>query len=176
MQRAMTGFRRDEAGDWIAELACLHSQHIRHQPPFWVAAWVEDDEERGRRIGQLLDCPLCDRAELPEGLEPKRTTATWDPSTVPAALRRAHRVAAGTWGLLEVEAGEVRFHAETEPPIDAVVTPERPQPIPPELDHHIEPSDGARFHVTFLAPRYEPTDEGGEPACFAHLLPDDDHH
>src|SRR5690349_25044473 len=122
MHRAMTGFRRDDDGDWIAELACLHSQHIRHDPPFWEAAWIEEDDERARRLGQPLDCPLCDRAELPEGLRAKRTTATWDAETVPAALRREHRVAAGTWGLLEVEQGEVRFRADTPPPIDVIVT------------------------------------------------------
>ena len=175
MHRSMMGFRRDDDGAWVAELSCLHSQHIRHEPPFWEAAWIEDVEERARRVGQPLDCPLCDRAELPDGLEPTRTTATWDASTTPAALTRAHRVAARTWGLLEVEAGKVRFHADTDPPIDVVVTPEAPQPIPPELDHHIEPDDEARFHITFLAPRYERPDEGGEPACTVHLLPDEEH-
>lgn len=175
MHRSMTGFRRDDQGAWIAELSCLHSQHIRHEPPFWEAAWIEDDEERTKRVGQPLDCPLCDRAELPEGLEPKRTTATWEATTMPAALRRAHRVAARTWGLLEVGAGAVRFQADTDPPLDVVVTPDRPQPIPPELDHQVEPLADARFHVTFLGPRYEPADEGGEAACIIHLLPDDEH-
>lgn len=150
VHRTMTGFHRDDDGDWVAELSCLHTQHIRHQPPFSEAAWIEDAEERRRRVGEPLDCPLCDRAELPEGLHTTRTTATWDASTVPAALRRAHRVAAGTWGLLEVEAGAVRFVADTNPPIDATVTPGRPQPIPPEVDHHVAPDEGARFHVTFL--------------------------
>jgi tellurite methyltransferase len=170
----MTGFRRDDDGVWVAELSCLHSQHIRHEPPFREAPWIEDDDERARRVGQPLDCPLCDRAELPDGLRPTRTTATWDASSVPAALRRDHRVAAGTWGLLEVEEGEVRFRAETDPPIDAVVTPDRPQPIPPELDHHVEPAEGARFHVTFLVPRYRPPEEGGEPACLAEVLAEDE--
>ena len=170
MHRSMIGFRRDDDGSWVAELSCLHSQHIRHEPPFREAAWVEDDLERARRVGQPLECPLCDRAELPDGLHPVRTTASWDASTVPAALRRDHRVAAGTWGLLEVEAGAVRFQADTHPPIDVVVTVDRPQPIPPEVDHHVEPQEGARFHVTFLVPRAAPTDEGGEPACFAHLV------
>ena len=67
VHRAMTGFRRDDDGAWVAELSCLHSQHIRHEPPFWEAAWIEDDEARGERVGQPLDCPLCDRAELPGG-------------------------------------------------------------------------------------------------------------
>ena len=174
MQRAMTGFRRDDEGAWIAELSCLHRQHIRHDPPFWEAAWIEDEEAHARRIGEPLDCPLCDRAELPDGLQPSRTTATWDASTVPAALRRHHRVAAETWGLLEVEAGEVRFQAETTPPLDVIVTSDHPQPIPPELDHRIEPSEDARFHITFLVPAFGSSDEGGEPACVAHLLEEDE--
>jgi tellurite resistance-related uncharacterized protein len=155
MRRTMTGFHQDDDGDWVAELSCLHGQHVRHQPPFWEAAWIEDARERQRRVGQQLDCPLCDRAELPEGMRPARTTATWDDATMPAALRRAHRVAAQTWGLLEVEAGQVRFVADTDPPMDVLVTPARPQPIPPELDHHVTPEAGARFHVTFLT-RLEP--------------------
>ena len=170
MHRAMTGFRLDDEGDWVAELSCLHSQHIRHDPPFWEAAWIEDEMERAGRIGQPLDCSLCDRAELPDGLVPKRTTASWDAESMPTALRRAHRVAAGTWGLLEVEQGEVRFQAQTAPPLDVIVTPGRAQPIPPELDHHVDPGAGARFHVTFLVPAYEPADQGGEPACLAEVL------
>ncbi len=150
MRRTMTGFHLDDDGDWVAELSCLHRQHVRHRPPFWEAAWIEGAAERLARIGEPLDCPLCDRAQLPEGLHRVRTTATWDAETVPAALRRAHRIAPGAWGLLEVEAGEVRFRAGTEPPLDIHVTPSHPQPIPPEVDHHVEPIGDARFHVTFL--------------------------
>ena len=153
MHRAMTGFRRDDDGAWVAELSCLHSQHIRHEPPF--SGGRLDRGRRGsaprasasRSTARSVTAPSC-----PEGLEPTRTTATWDATTVPAALRRAHRVAARTWGLLEVEAGEVRFQADTDPPLDVVVTPDRPQPIPPELDHHIEPSEDARFHVDLPRP------------------------
>ncbi|MGK2948748.1 MAG: DUF3565 domain-containing protein [Acidimicrobiales bacterium] len=153
MRRTMTGFRRDEEGAWVAELSCLHSQHIRHEPPFREAAWIDHDEERARRVGRPLDCPLCDRAEMPADLQVARTTATWDASTMPVALGRAHRVAAGTWGLLGVEAGRVRFVAATDPTIDVLVTPAEAQPIPPEVDHQVEPAEGARFHVTFLTRR-----------------------
>lgn len=150
MQRAMTGFHLDDEGDWVAELSCLHSQHVRHRPPFREAAWIEDEAQRHTRVGEPLDCRLCDRAELPEDLRVARTTASWDEGTVPAALQRDHRVAVGTWGLLEVEAGEVRFRAETDPPIDTLVAPGRTQPIPPEVNHHVEVRGTARFHITFL--------------------------
>ena len=153
MQRTMTGFHQDDLGDWVAELSCLHRQHIRHQPPFWEAAWIDDPDTRTAHIGALLECPLCDRAQLPDNLRVVRRTAKWSETSVPAGLRGAHRIAAGTWGLLEVEVGTVRLIAETTPRLDVTVTVGRPQPIPPELDHHIEVGPDARFHVTFLARR-----------------------
>lgn len=154
MERAITGFRRGDDGHWVADLACLHSQHVRHQPPFRLAPWVLDEGERAARVGLPLDCPLCDRAELPGDLVLDRTTATWDPSTMPAALRRAHRVGKATWGLLHVVDGRIRFRARTTPPIDAVVEVGGTHAIPPEVEHEVEPSDDARFYVEFL--RREP--------------------
>jgi tellurite resistance-related uncharacterized protein len=153
VNRAITGFEQDEEGDWVALLSCLHRQHVRHQPPFRVAAWVLDDAERTARIGAELDCPLCDRAELPEGLHVVRRTGVWNERTTPAGLRRAHHVAPGVWGLLRVEAGRLRFRAATEPPLDVVVDPGTPQPIPPDVDHHVEIEDPVRFYLQFLSRR-----------------------
>lgn len=150
MERAIVGFHQDDAGDWVAELSCLHGQHVRHRPPFRLAPWVLDEGERAARIGAPLDCPLCDRAELPADLHPVRRTDVWDEATVPPGLRRAHRVAAGVWGLLHVERGHVRLRARTEPPLDVVVEPGAPQPIPPEVEHEVEVPPGARFFVEFL--------------------------
>ena len=150
MDRAITGFTRDDAGAWVAHLECRHRQHVRHQPPFRLAPWVLDDAERAARVGSTLDCPLCDRAELPAGLIVARTTEVWDAATMPAGLRRAHRVARATWGLLHVTEGRLRFRAATTPAIDAVVEAGGTQPIPPEVDHEVEPSDGARFFLEFL--------------------------
>lgn len=55
------GFHQDAEGDWVAELECAHTQHVRHRPPFQERAWVLDDRARRARIGQRLECPLCDR-------------------------------------------------------------------------------------------------------------------
>ena len=150
MHRRMIGFHQDELGDWVAGLDCLHAQHVRHAPPFREAVWVTDEATRDQRLGQPLDCPLCDRAELPEDLQPVRTTPTWDRDSTPAALLASHRVAPGTWGLLTVEHGTLRFLAGTSPPLDVEVDASRPQPIPPDVDHHVELGDDVRFTVTFL--------------------------
>jgi len=56
----MVGFHLDDHGDWVAELACGHRQHVRHRPPFQERPWVITEPGRRGRIGQPLDCPLCD--------------------------------------------------------------------------------------------------------------------
>jgi tellurite methyltransferase len=96
VNRAIVAFRQDDAGEWVADLSCLHAQHVRHRPPFRLAPWVLDDRQRAARVGTPLDCPLCDRGELPDGLRVVRTTETWDGETMPTALGRAQRVGAGT--------------------------------------------------------------------------------
>ena len=73
-------------------------------------------------------------------------------ATMPPSLRRAHRVATGTWGLLVVEEGELRFRALTDPRIDMIVGAGASQPLPPDVEHEVEPLGPARFYVEFLRP------------------------
>ena len=70
---------------------------------------------------------------------------------MPSGLRRAHRVASGTWGRLRVHQGRLRFVAQTNPVTDVVVEVGRPQGIPPEVEHFVEPDGPVRFAVEFLA-------------------------
>jgi tellurite resistance-related uncharacterized protein len=149
--RRIVGFEADEVGDWAARLDCHHRQHIRHRPPFRVAPWIDDETERAKRIGTELNCPLCDRCEIPTHLTVRQTTATWDERTMPDALRRAHRVS-GRWGRLRVTHGSVRFVAQTDPVTDVVVDASRPQGIPPDVEHHVEPQGPTRFAIDFLVP------------------------
>ena len=150
MRRRIVGFRRDDADDWIADLSCLHGQHVRHNPPFRLAPWVLEEAGRAARVGTELDCPLCDRAELPTGLRVVRTTPTWDEGTIPPGLRRAHRLGAGVWGRLRVERGQLRFRAETDPVLHVTVTPDASQAIPPEVDHRVEPEGPVRLFLELL--------------------------
>ena len=150
MHRVIAGFHQDEVGAWVAELSCLHDQHIHHQPPFWDAPWVLDDAERSQRCGTLIDCSLCDRAELPDGLSRVRSTATWTERTLPAALQRHHRVAPGAWAVLRVERGELRFVASTHPGIDRIVSAREGQAIPPDVDHHLALTGPVALHLEFF--------------------------
>ena len=179
MERAITGYHQDDVGDWVAELACGHNQHVRHDPPFRLRAWVLDPDGRLGRLGTPLNCPLCDRCELPEGLHRVRTSTVWDERTMPAGLRRAHRVAAGTWGRIVVHDGQLRFAAETTPEIDLELDPGSAQGIPPDVLHEVEPLGAVRFSVEFFAidhtgcadavGRDEAMPEG-DPACWAGSL------
>jgi len=66
MRRRIVGYRQDEEGHWIAELECGHSQHVRHNPPWFVRAWVTTPEGRRDALGTPLDCRLCDSPLHPE--------------------------------------------------------------------------------------------------------------
>jgi len=188
VERAITGFHQDEEGDWVAELSCGHNQHVRHRPPFQVRPWVLLPSGRAGRVGRPIDCPLCDRGELPEGLRLVRSTPEWNEHNVPTGLLRAHHVASGTWGRIAVHEGELRFTALTEPTLDVVLGPGSTQAIPPEVEHEVRPLGSVRFSIDFLAVdegrRTDEThvsaptatsqpsaaDEGGDPACWAGLL------
>jgi hypothetical protein len=60
VQRAITGFERDERDDWVAVLACGHRQHVRHRPPWQERPWVLTEAGRTGRLGTPLDCVRCD--------------------------------------------------------------------------------------------------------------------
>jgi hypothetical protein len=64
MKQPITGFHQDDRGDWVAELACGHNQHVRHTPPWQVRPWVLTEEGRLTRLGEMLNCVLCDEAAV----------------------------------------------------------------------------------------------------------------
>lgn len=149
MLRRIDGFHQDDEGDWVAELSCLHNQHVRHRPPFQERPWVETPEGRDGRIGTDLDCPLCDRAEMPDGLRLARTAGPFDELTLPAGLRRNHRVADRTWGCLRVLDGQVLFSMETEPPIEVELCAGDEQAIPPGIPHMVTVDGAVQLVVDF---------------------------
>jgi hypothetical protein len=60
MEQPIVGFHQDEVGDWVADLACGHRQHVRHRPPFTLRPWVVTEAGRASKLGALLDCPRCE--------------------------------------------------------------------------------------------------------------------
>lgn len=55
----IVGYHRDDEGDWVAELACGHNQHVRHNPPWNNRPWTETQVGRQSMIGQQLGCRKC---------------------------------------------------------------------------------------------------------------------
>jgi tellurite methyltransferase len=148
MQRTMTGFHRDAEGHWVAELACGHAQHVRHQPPFWLRPWVLTEEGRAERLGQTLDCAPCDRRQMPEGHVSYKRTPSFRRDAVPAGLLREHRTKPGVWGLVHVRRGALLFHevGSGEP---RRVSAGEVAVVLPEVEHHVEPLDELEFFVEF---------------------------
>ena len=62
MKAKIIDFHLDEIYDWVADLDCGHTQHVRHKPPFINRAWVVDPELRAEKIGLELNCLKCHQA------------------------------------------------------------------------------------------------------------------
>jgi hypothetical protein len=60
VRQAIIGWSQDKQGDWVAELACGHGQHVRHAPPLSFRPWVLEPEGRERFVGFVLECVHCD--------------------------------------------------------------------------------------------------------------------
>lgn len=60
MQQAIIGFHLDEENDWVADLACGHAQHVRHNPPWQNRPWVMTEEGRKEKVGVRLECKKCE--------------------------------------------------------------------------------------------------------------------
>ncbi len=59
MEQPITGYHLDEASHWVAELACGHHQHVRHDPPWMNRAWVTSESGRNSQLGHKLRCKKC---------------------------------------------------------------------------------------------------------------------
>jgi hypothetical protein len=69
MTSKIVGFHQDAEGHWVAELACGHNQHMRHDPPWQSRPWVLTDEGRATFIGTEIPCKQCDATPpTPTGL------------------------------------------------------------------------------------------------------------
>ncbi|MES2307002.1 MAG: DUF3565 domain-containing protein [Gemmatimonadota bacterium] len=63
MNQPIKTFHQDHEQHWVAELACGHSQHVRHEPPLMTRTWVLTPEGRASHLGTTLDCSRCDEED-----------------------------------------------------------------------------------------------------------------
>lgn len=148
---AIQGFRLDADGIWVAELACGHRQHIRHNPPFQVADWVVSEAGRHAHIGARLPCKLCCMPQLPSDAVEYARTAVFNERTLPGALTRRHSLKPGTWGEIVVLSGRLLYVLEDEG-LSLMLQPEVVGRIGPERPYHVELQAGTTFYVRFLRP------------------------
>jgi hypothetical protein len=63
VRQPIVGYHLEDVGHWVAELACGHGQHVRHDPPWQVRPWVTTPEGRAKFLGFELECLKCERGE-----------------------------------------------------------------------------------------------------------------
>lgn len=149
-ESAIVGFHQDEEGHWVADLACGHTQHVRHRPPIESRPWVVSEEGRRSKLGAMLPCRLCRMPKRPADVVEYKRTPTFDATTTPAGLRARHTTKAGVWGEIVVEEGRVLYVIEEEEDASFVLRPGVPGTVAPQAPHHVTPYDDAKFHVRFL--------------------------
>jgi len=66
MDQPIAAFHQDTDGHWVAELACGHFQHVRHDPPWQQRPWVTTPDGRAGKLGLLLTCVKCDAGAPPD--------------------------------------------------------------------------------------------------------------
>jgi FdhD protein len=145
----IAGFHQDPEGEWVAELACGHAQHMRHRPPWQSRPWVADAGQRDAKLRTPIDCPLCTMPSAPEQVAEYRRTASFTEATIPAGLLREHRTKPGVWAKIVVETGALEYTLES-PLRTFLLTAERAGMAPPAESHHITAVGPVRFHVEFL--------------------------
>ncbi|MGF1604525.1 MAG: DUF3565 domain-containing protein [Thermosynechococcaceae cyanobacterium] len=60
MEQSIIGYHQDTENHWVAELACGHFQHVRHDPPVVTRPWVLTEKKRISMLGYKLKCKKCD--------------------------------------------------------------------------------------------------------------------
>lgn len=149
MERSIVGFHRDDAGDWVADLECGHTQHVRHRPPWQNRPWVTNPEGRREKLGARLDCHHCDMPNLPPDAVPYKRTDTFTQDTTPAKLLDHHRTKAGVWAKIIVEEGELSYVIADRPGEGFILKPGYVGVAEPEALHSVKPRGKTRFYVEF---------------------------
>ena len=93
---------------------------------------------------------LAPRGQLPAGSEAYRTIGPFDARTLPAGLRAEHRLKEGTWGLLTLSEGSLRFVWDDEEGGASDLSAPATLVVPPQVLHHVEGAGpfvlGIAFH------------------------------
>ncbi len=89
---------------------------------------------------------------LPETATRYGGVGPFNQKSLPKRLKRAHRTKAGTWGLIVVEEGELRYTLEGEDgaTLEQVLRPGVDGVIAPRQAHRVTPMGPVLFRIDFL--------------------------
>ncbi len=89
---------------------------------------------------------------LPAEVHAYSRTPEFTEATVPPALLKAHTTKDGTWALIHVLSGRLRYRIvdPRRPASETTLTPETaPGVVEPTIQHAVEPQGAVRFFVEF---------------------------
>lgn len=66
MKRPIIGYHKDDEDHWVAELACGHFLHVRHDPPWLIREWTQSEQGRQSMIGIQFTCKKCVEGSPPD--------------------------------------------------------------------------------------------------------------
>ena len=100
-----------------------------------------------------MKCAIAQRGPpLPCGARAYRRIGPFGSDAIPAGLLRCHNLKAGTWGLLSVLAGSIRFHWDDETGGARLLKIGDTILIPPGVPHHLERQGSVTIEIAFCAP------------------------
>ena len=76
-EQPIVWFQKDEEDHWVAQLACGHFQHVRHNPPMVERPWVLTEEGRDSFLGHKLLCKKCDISAQKDALPVNTDKGKW---------------------------------------------------------------------------------------------------
>lgn len=88
-------------------------------------------------------------ATLPEGAEAYRTIGPFDAETLPRGLRAEHNLKPGTWGVVALTEGTLRFVWDAEEGGAEELAAPAEIAVPPEIPHHVEGEGPFLLTITF---------------------------
>lgn len=164
MYQPIVGYHKDAQRDWVAELGCLHFQHVRHNPPWINRAWVISESGRAAKIGHQLKCAKClsnapvdhgnsqhdGEPRIPTFMSPTDRTELFSERTVPADLMKENTTDNGTWALLRVHTGSLKFcFSETDETCIYTISPNVPRVIVANQPFFIMVENPVSFHLEY---------------------------
>ncbi|MBP1886061.1 DUF1971 domain-containing protein [Sinorhizobium mexicanum] len=148
----------------------IHAERIRPEMfDRWLALWrlttsemlpqslATEMQAKATRIASRLSRAIHPQApqayskqptNAEEPCSPYRITSAFDEVSLPQALLRSHTLKPGTWGVIRVHGGAVKYRADGATHA-ILLDRDRPGIVPPEVPHRLELSGPVNLQIEF---------------------------